>query len=285
MDSPDSINDHTDQAFEQLLEQHGNALTGRLWRGRQHQHKQSTHANILDTGYSALNAQLHDGGWPLTTTTELGMTSPGIGELRLLMPALRELMNRAHTQKNVMWIAPPFLPFAPALFKEQIDVSKLTVVQTRSIRDTLWAAEQALLAECCTAVLCWTGSYDLSPRELRRLQLAAEKSRTWHVLIRHSDCLQQASASGLRLHLKSDAYSKLDIHILKQPQGWGGQHCSLSLHPHYENWQRLPVHLLPHHNHAQIPVLPERLADLNSHEHRPASVTVLMPLAALQTVH
>lgn len=283
MNSRDRQNQQKDQQIDQLLEQYSDSLAGKVWRAGA-QHKQAK-AKVLDTGHPQLNEQLHQGGWPLATTTELGLSQAGIGELRLLTPALRELMRGEHTQQNILCIAPPLLPFAPALIKEGIDINKLIVVQTNSMQDTLWATEQALLAGCCAAVLSWTGSYNLSPRELRRLQLAAGQSNTWNVLLRHSDCLKQASASGLRLHLKSNTYSKLDIHILKQPQGWGGQHCSLSLHPHYENWQRLPVSLLPHHNQAQTPAIAEQLNSLSNSDHCQASVTLLTAVSALQTVH
>ena len=165
--------------------------------------------------------------------------------------ALRELQKNQH--QNIIWVAPPFLPFAPALSREQIDVRRLTIVQTNNIQDSLWAAEQALLSECCSAVLLWTGNYNLSTRELRRLHLAAQKSKTWNVLLRHSDCLKQASAASLRLHLQTNSFSQLNIHVVKQPQGWAGQRCTLSLQPHYENWQRLNTSLLPQGNRAQTP--------------------------------
>lgn len=289
----DDKNDKED-SLEQLLEHHSNSINGKLWRGLHgsaglHKSKHSTNQHAtkntrtVSTGYKQLDQQLHHGGWPLTTTTELGLSDAGIGELRLLMPALRELQQSL--QNNIVWIAPPFMPFAPALAKEKIDVSRLTIVQTNSMQDTLWAAEQALLAQCCAAVLTWTGNYNLSTRELRRLQLAAEKTSTWNVLFRHSDCLKQSSASGLRMHLKSDSYSRLDIKILKQPQSWGGQHCSLSLQPHYENWQRLAVDLLPHHNKHQSPTLSPPINDSVSIDHHQATVTVLTSLATLKTVH
>jgi len=292
----------------ELLQSSG-PLNSKVWLGSKQQKTLST-SDSLDTGYKALNEQLHTEGWPINTSTELGLSQPGIGELRLLIPALRALQQRAHQQQNIIWIAPPFLPYSPGLIKEGIDINKLTVIQTNTIQDTLWAAEQTLLAECCAAVLCWTGTYNLSNRELRRLQLASEKTKTWNVLFRHSDCLKQASASGLRIHLKSDSYSKLELHILKQANGWGGQRCSLSLHPHYENWQRLPTHLLPHHNSVRMDsvrmdsiradrdhtgrdltgrkharVIPEKIETLGSSHQQYASVTVLTPLSAIKTAH
>lgn len=289
METPPPITDIDSTDIDHLIELYGDGLSGKVWRGWHGSHgiaKQQAIKNrkqILKSGYSQLDEQLHGEGWPLTTTTELGLSQPGIGELRLLIPALRELQQTQ--QSNIVLIAPPLLPFAPALFKEKIDTSQLTIVQTNNLADTLWAAEQALLAECCAAVLTWTGNANLGIRELRRLQLAAEKTHTWNVLLRDSDCLKQSSASGLRIHLKTNTYSQLDLHIIKQPQGWGGQKCTLSLHPHYENWQRLPAHLLPHHNHTQIPTLPAELNVLSSTDHRQASVTVLAPLTEVRAVH
>ncbi|MEM7360581.1 MAG: translesion DNA synthesis-associated protein ImuA [Pseudomonadota bacterium] len=271
--------------IEEFLQQQDKALASKVWRGKQKNHPaQGAQRKVLATGYNTLDKLLHDGGWPLATTTELGLSQAGIGELRLLTPALRELQSNSW-QRNIIWIAPPFLPFAPALEKEQIDIRQLTIVQTNCIQDTLWAAEQALLAECCAAVMTWTGSYNLSTRELRRLQLAAEKTNTWNIVLRHSDCLQQSSTAGLRLHIKANSFSQLDLHILKQPHGWGEQRCTLSLQPHYENWQRLPANLLPNNNRIQDPVLPEQVNNLSNTDHLQASVTVLSSLAALRTVH
>lgn len=271
--------------IDHLLELYDDGLAGKIWRGKEARgSKNRKHtASVLTTGYKELDHQLYEGGWPLHTSTELGLSEPGIGELRLLTPALRELQRSM--QNNIVLIAPPLLPFAPALRKERININQLTIVQTNTMQDTLWAAEQALLAQCCAAVLTWTGSADLSTRELRRLQLAAEKTQTWNVLFRHSDCLKQPSASGLRIHLKTNTYSQLDLHIIKQPQSWGGQHCTLSLQPHYENWQRLPAHLLPHQNQSQAPALKAELNDLSNTDQRQASVTVLSSLGALKTVH
>lgn len=275
--------------LDNLLELYGDGLAGKVWRGNKAKEQAAKARNqVLKSGYSQLDEQLHERGWPLTTTTELGLSQAGIGELRLLIPALRQLQQTQQNkgqQNNIVLIAPPLLPFAPALLKEQIDASQVTIVQTNNLPDTLWAAEQALLAECCAAVLTWTGNANLSTRELRRLQLAAERTHTWNVLLRDSHCLKQSSASGLRIHLQTNTYSQLDLHIIKQPQGWGGQKCTLSLHPHYENWQRLPAHLLPHHNQIQIPALPAELNLLSSADQRQASVTVLTPLNALRAVH
>lgn len=288
-----------DQEIEKLLDQYSNSLAGKIWRGSQNRSSKRRQQAAISTGHKALNEALHNGGWPLATTTEIGLTEPGIGELRLLMPSIRKILNDDLKQgfndktssnklprkgRNIIWIAPPLLPFAPALIKEKIDVSRLTIVQTHNAQDTLWAAEQALLSESCAAVFCWTGTHKLSTHQMRRLQLAAEQSASWHLLFRHSDCLKQSSTASLRIHLKANSHSKLDVHVLKQPQGWGGQRCTLSLQPYYENWQRLPVELLPHHKHPQTPVLPEQLQTLSNSEQNQATVTVLSSVSAMRVV-
>jgi len=240
-----------DSTLKKLLNRNNttsnNVSNSALWLGSQFGLRSRRQTNALDTGYPKLNQLLHGQGWPLHTSNEFGLSDFGIGELRLLLPGLRQLCKQ-HSQANILWIAPPFLPFAPALIKEQINVGKLSVVQTNSIDETLWATEQALLADCCAAVFSWTGKHNLSMRQLRRLQLATQKTKAWNVIFRHSDCLQQVSPSGLRLQLQSNACSQLEAHITKQPYGWAGQRCTLSMPPHYESWQRLPAHLWTHHN-------------------------------------
>ena len=57
---------------------------------------------------------------------ELLLPCAGIGELRLLMPALRALSN---TQNRwLAWINPPFIPYAPALQAAGIESSKILLI-------------------------------------------------------------------------------------------------------------------------------------------------------------
>jgi len=56
----------------------------RLWRG----HNQSHVTPGLASGYEALDRHLPGGGWPQCSLTEILVEHYGIGELRLLMPAL-----------------------------------------------------------------------------------------------------------------------------------------------------------------------------------------------------
>ena len=241
-----------------------------VWRAS---HAPSKQYASVETGFSALNAQLALGGWPLGVTTEIGLSEVGIGELRLLLPGLRQLLNDTQQGAHVVMIAPPYELFAPALQALGLEPSRITLVKASSITEVLWAAEQALVSTACTAVITWGGEHDMDHRALRRLQLAAEKTRCWHVLFRQAEMLSQSSISGLRMRLETDHYSRLKVAIVKQPQGWAGQECVLSLPPHYERWQRLSGPLLPHHNRWLAP----RVRVLAKAPHRSASETAVNP--------
>lgn len=198
--------------------------------------------SVLPTGYPALDKQLHDGGWPSQATTELLLPQAGLGELRLLLPGLRQ------AQQQRPWLAlidPPYLPYAAALAQQGILLEGLLIIRPKSQEDLLWSAEQVLQSGCCGAVLTWTGTANLSNHQLRRLQLAAHRGQSWHILFRHASFQGQASPSALRLQLSCEATGLLQIEILKQPGGWAGQSLSLKLQPDLSQLQQLRPEQLP----------------------------------------
>jgi cell division inhibitor SulA/protein ImuA len=74
----------------------------------------------------------------------------------LLLPALITLTSRRDGDDDALkWaalVSPPYIPYAPALARAGIDLTKLLMVHSRREMDTLWAIEQALPASR-TAVL------------------------------------------------------------------------------------------------------------------------------------
>lgn len=56
-----------------------------LWTGSQ---LARATGRVIDTGYAALFAELPGGGWPVSTLIELLLQQVGVGEIRLLRPAL-----------------------------------------------------------------------------------------------------------------------------------------------------------------------------------------------------
>jgi len=64
----------------------------------------------------------------------------------------------------------------------------------------MWAFEQTLGSGACDAVLGWVRQP--KPRDIRRLQLAAERGRTLGVLFRPQRAAREASAAVLRLSIE-----------------------------------------------------------------------------------
>jgi hypothetical protein len=164
----------------------------------------------VSTTYPELDRQLPGGGWPTGALTELLVERKGIGELQLLLPALAAL---SWAGKRLAWIAPPHLPYAPALAAAGIDLARLAVVRAPGRRDALWAAEQVLRSGSCHALVAWfrNPSYD----ELRRLALAAEASPAWVALFRAPAAAGEPTPARLRLALAPEG-DTLSIRILKR---------------------------------------------------------------------
>src|SRR5882672_11638222 len=86
----------------------------------------------VSSGFPGLDAELPGGGWPAGALTEILSAHEGIGELRLLGPALAGLSQRG---LRLAWIAPPHLPYAPALAAAGIDIANLVIVRTASSKE------------------------------------------------------------------------------------------------------------------------------------------------------
>jgi hypothetical protein len=127
-----------------------------------------------------------------------------------VLPALSAL---SWAGKRIVWLAPPHLPYAPALAAAGIDLAHLAVVRAPGRRDALWAAEQVLRAGSCHALLAWfpNARYE----ELRRLCVAAEGSRAWAVVFRPPQAAHSASPAPLRLAIEG-AGNALCVRILKR---------------------------------------------------------------------
>jgi hypothetical protein len=165
-----------------------------IWRGRS-----AVHHKGLPTGFAALDEILPGRGWPRTGLIEILATRFGSGELSLLLPALATL-TRAATARWCVWVDPPLMPFAPALLARGMALERVAVVGGER---PLWAFEQTLGSGACDAVLAWAERPRL--REIRRLQLAAERGRTLGVLFRPRRAARESSGAVLRLALEPRA--------------------------------------------------------------------------------
>ena len=121
------------------------ALHPSLWRASQ---LARASTRCVDTGHAALSSQLPGGGWPAGTLVELLQQQPGIGEMRLLRPALQ-----ACAERRIVLLQPPHPPQALALAALGLPPSKLLWLRTSRSADALWAAEQVLRSGSCGALL------------------------------------------------------------------------------------------------------------------------------------
>lgn len=181
-----------------------------IWRGDR---LAEAEADTLPSGFPELDEQLPGGGWPRGALTEILLAREGIGELRLLLPALVRASQGAGW---LAWVAPPHLPYAPALGAAGVRLEHLLVAQPKSADDAWWTAEQALRSGACSAVLAWLQSPD--ERRMRRLQLGAETGRALGVLFRSAAAAGERSPAALRLQLESTPQG-LAVHILKRRGG------------------------------------------------------------------
>ena len=183
---------------------------GDTWRGQ----RGARGGQRQSSGFVALD-RLLGGGWPLGALSELIAPVPGIGELQLLLPALRQLTADGRT---LAWVDPPWVPYAHALAAHGLPVEQQLWLRCDNEADRGWALEQLLRSRQCGAVLAWQPPGD--GRLLRRLQLAAESGGGLCVLYRRQVTPVPAPVA-LRLQLRA-AGSGLCIRLDKRRGGWGG---------------------------------------------------------------
>jgi protein ImuA len=185
----------------------------------------------IASGHRALDAQLPGGGWPRSVLTELLLPHEGLGELRLLAPALAAVQRRGG--RGLMWFDPPAEPCAWVLAALGIDLRQLVIVRARPVlpgrlagqrrpartqlpaADVLWALEQALKSGEVGAAVAWLPAR-LPADALRRLQLAAQAHEGPVFLLRPDSEARQPSAAPLRVLLASAGPDRLRVHLLKR---------------------------------------------------------------------
>jgi hypothetical protein len=173
---------------------------------------------VWSTGRSSLDARLPGGGWPTASLVEVLLDEAGLGEVQLFLPALIAC-QQSQGAPWLVWIAPPYEPYAPALAQQGIELTRLLIVRPPSATEALWAAEQALSSGVCAAVLLWLKGTD--DRWLRRLKLASEAGGALGVLFRPERHRHESSPASLRL-LMSRGTDDAQIDLLKVQGGYPG---------------------------------------------------------------
>lgn len=190
-----------------------------LWRGSQLARQ---HGKTVETGYANLSAELPGGGWPASSLIELLVQQPGVGEIRLLQPALKAVAKRP-----VVLIKPP-LPNVAGFAYIGIPTDKMMVLNAEKTADVLWSTEQVLKAGTCGAVLLW--QQYIRAESLRRLSLHATSADTLLFVMRPLAAQQDSSPASLRLAIRPSA-DGVSIEIVKRKGPIGAGPFEVVLNP------------------------------------------------------
>jgi len=193
-----------DEKLHKLLRNNPN-----VWRAGDALDSGATYGlEAIPTGFSQLDAVLPGGGWPANAVVEIIASQWGIGELQLLAPVMASL-NQA--QGWLVWIAPPYIPYPPALQNMGIDTRRVIILQPdQSNNDVIWSMEKTLRSAQCAMTMAWPQR--VSHTAIRRLQLAAQSGQSFGVLFR--SVAAKTSPATLRLQLTATP-GALKVHLLK----------------------------------------------------------------------
>ena len=213
-------------------------------------------SDAVASGFARLDAELPGGGWPRRALAELLLPHAGVGEIRMLAPAL---VAAQRAGRLVMMFDPPATLSATALARLGLDVEELLVVHTRAtVSADRWrlaplaaprgapALASVIALQGGESALAPTRRPDapggsdslwaleqalksghvgavvawLPPRlrgdRLRRLQLAAHNHDGAAFVLRETAVAGRPTASPLRLDLRAGGADRLQVRILKR---------------------------------------------------------------------
>lgn len=182
-----------------------------LWRGRSLAQQAEAVVPALDTGFPTLNSLLKTGGWPQASLLEIQVDEWGQGELQLLLPAMAALSQAG---QQLAWIAPPYIPYAPALQAAGVDLNYLLIIEQSEPADIAWATEKCLYHASAAMVLFCLPLADA--RHIRRLQLAASTGNSLGVLLSRGPVRQTPVPLRLKTHYVEQG---LHVEVLKSRFG------------------------------------------------------------------
>jgi protein ImuA len=185
-----------------------------LWRGRC---RGSASEEAIDSGFEELNAILPTGGWPVKSVIELVVDEWGNGELQVLLPLMRYLSQQ---KSHLALVAPPYLPYAPALHNAGIALEHLAIIDNRvAAKDKWWCAEKMLRHGDCGLVLVWPERKHIRTwsSQVRRLQVAATMGGNLGIIFNRGEPAD--TPVSLRLKL-SYCQQGISVKVLKSRFSW-----------------------------------------------------------------
>ncbi|MFS1876495.1 translesion DNA synthesis-associated protein ImuA [Enterovibrio norvegicus] len=180
------------------------ALHSGLWTANR-LYQPQTHCR--PSGFALLDEKL-EGGWPESGVVELQLACFGVGELRLVLPAIATALKDSEL---TLFACPPGDVNPVALCQAGIDLDKVVVLAS-SADASLWCVEQALKSGCCRTAVLWGDA--LSVTQARRLQLAATENDCLLFMITHKKSVQGLPVSCRLALTPSD--SGIAINVVKR---------------------------------------------------------------------
>lgn len=192
----------------------------------------------VTSGYPSLDRELPGGGWPASMLIELLLANPDAGELRLLAPALKRIVQSG---KKLVLLAPSHISFAATMQELGIASHSIILIEADNPTDRLPSVELALKNADFGALLCWLP--EARDDHLRRLQLAAADTDGLAFLFRPLPAQNQPSPAPLRIICQPMPAGRMSVDIVKRR---GPVHVApivLSLTPEMTN-RPLPIRTL-----------------------------------------
>lgn len=216
--------------LQQLIER------GSLWKGNERPSGAVAQSNVYASSGQLVLDQALGGGWLRGRVHELQCAHLFSGELSLLAAAIA---NAAVLARPVFWLAPPAIPYAPALLGmlasaanspmaagANAAAAQHIVINPAHEADALWAAETILHSGQVAVLLLW--AEQLSATAVRRLHLAAAESEAWVFVITGVQNEEARSyTTRLRVHVepakgseKVAQLANVQWQLLKRNGGW-----------------------------------------------------------------
>ncbi|MBB5020461.1 cell division inhibitor SulA [Chitinivorax tropicus] len=173
------------------------------------QHPPVVHKPVISSGFATLDRVLPGGGWQIGMVADV-LRSPFGGEMALLLPLLATLTQQA---KQVYLLAPPYIPYAPALQAAGVDLAHLIWLDPPTSQAGLWATEQ-IAREPGGAIISWLTHAPSDP-QCQRLMRANELGQNVLILIRPLE--RQLTPTPFKLRLSvSPLPDGTEVQILKR---------------------------------------------------------------------
>ncbi|MCC2681755.1 MAG: hypothetical protein K0S36_1319 [Nitrosospira multiformis] len=165
----------------------------RIWRGDA---LGASDDPVISSGFQELDKELPGGGWPTRNLTELLLPAEGLGEIRLLSYALEEITR---SERNILLIAPPYIPYMHAWAHLGIDGRHIVMVRVCKPAERLWTLEQGIRSAAFGTIIGWLP--EAGQQATRKLQILSRTAASLVFLFRPARAQFEPSAAPLRILL------------------------------------------------------------------------------------